>query len=68
MYFLLKMGVFHCYVSLPEGNGFGPLYLQVVGASICFDYHEDATYVQSLVEVQSVFSQMGPRAVVTILL
>ncbi len=20
MYFLLKMGIFHCYVSLPEGN------------------------------------------------
>ena len=64
MYFLLNMGIFHGYVSLPEGNGFGPLYLQVVGASICFDYHEDATYVQSLVEVRSHASQMGPRVTV----
>ena len=23
MYFLLKMGIFHCYVSLPEGNPSG---------------------------------------------
>ena len=23
MYFLLKMGIFHCYVSLPEGNFIG---------------------------------------------
>ena len=25
MYFLLKMGIFHCYVSLPEGNQPGAL-------------------------------------------
>ena len=24
MYFLLKMGIFHCYVSLPEGNNIPP--------------------------------------------
>ena len=23
MYFLLKMGIFHCYVSLPEGKSLG---------------------------------------------
>ena len=32
---------------------FGPRIacLQVVGASICFDFHEDASFVQSFVEV-----------------
>ena len=26
MYYLLKMGIFHCYVSLPEGTGYMVFY------------------------------------------
>ena len=34
MYFLLKVGIFHCYVSLPDGNcnqltGLLPLFIQL---------------------------------------
>ena len=32
IYFLLKMGIFHCYVSLPEGIY---LYLYVYGSGKC---------------------------------
>ncbi len=31
MYFLLNMGIFHCYVSLPEGN--------LIMAFLCLSYH-----------------------------
>ena len=29
MYFLLKMGIFHCYVSLPEGTSSEPFVQEI---------------------------------------
>eukprot|EP00434_Breviolum_minutum_P023433 symbB.v1.2.020669.t1/scaffold1755.1/size102969/1 len=46
------------YASNSNGSAHGQL-PEVVGASICFDYHEDATYVQSLVEAE--FSDLSAR-------
>ncbi len=43
MYFLLNMGIFHCYVSLPEGNycAKGPLLLTFIIHHVQLYFHRD---------------------------
>ena len=49
MYFLLKMGIVHCYVSLPEGtfletNGFSHLKMDPQGSWLTLSDDEQGVY------------------------